>query len=450
MLFFDYAFLFVFLPLFVAVYFLIPRGARNAWILVGSLAFYAGSSFDYVPILLFSIVVDYVAGGRIARTEGTAKKLWLTVSLATNLGLLGYFKYVGLFTRTLRDVGFEGVPLLAAALPVGISFFTFQSMSYSIDLYRGRVKPARSFIDFAAFVSMFPQLIAGPIVRFEQLESELTERTHSVDKVVQGIERFILGLAKKLLLADTAAALAAPIFAAEDPSLVEAWVSMFLYSVQIYFDFSGYTDMALGLGRVLGFDLPVNFDSPYRAASFSEFWHRWHITLSTWLRDNVYVPLGGNRYGTLRTYANLMIVMLLGGLWHGASWTFLIWGGLHGAFLAIERALGLRHSDRSVPRVFVVHLLTIIAWVPFRLDDLAQVKLWWGRMFGAGPLSASLPTETWLALPAFAAIVWLFPNTNQFAGRLGPRYAPVLGVLFIVSLIVTYGRGISPFIYFRF
>lgn len=449
MLFFDYTFLFVFLPAFLLIYAILPTRAKNAWILAGSLLFYAGSSFAFLPILVFSITVDYLVGRRITASEGRGRRAWLFVSLGINLGLLGYFKYVGLFTTTLQELGLTTIPIVEAALPVGISFFTFQSMSYSIDLYRRQIEPARSFVDFAAYVAMFPQLIAGPIVRFSQIEDALVERDHSDEKLVAGVQQFILGLGKKLLLADTAAALASPIFADADPTLPEAWIAMFLFSCQIYFDFSGYTDMAIGLGRLLGFELPKNFDSPYRSASFSEFWRRWHITLSSWLRDNLYIPLGGNRYGPLRTYFSLFATMLLGGLWHGASWTFVTWGALHGAYLAVERALRAQEAPRTLPRIALVYVGTLIAWVFFRHATMDAALFWLGRMFG-GALRADLPWELWAALPILALSIWGMPNTNQFAPRLRPRHIPALGVLFAVSLWVVYGRGLSPFIYFRF
>ncbi len=347
MLFFEYSFLFVFLPCVLGVYSLLPAGRRNAWIFLASCAFYAASSWIFLPLLLGSVLVDYVAGGRIARAQSLrARRAWLTLSVAANLGVLAFFKYSGMLTSSFRALlGPDSIPLVDAALPVGISFYTFQSMSYTIDLYRGRVETARSLADFGAYVTLFPQLIAGPIVRFSHLQEQLRERIHSWERFAAGIQTFVVGLAKKLLVADTLASLSAPIFAAGHPGALDAWTAMLLFAGQIYFDFSGYSDMAIGLGRMMGFELPQNFDAPYRATSFADFWRRWHITLSTWLRDYLYIPLGGSRRGMLRTYVNLTVTMLLGGLWHGASWNFVLWGGAHGTLLAAERLL----RERGVP-----------------------------------------------------------------------------------------------------
>jgi alginate O-acetyltransferase complex protein AlgI len=454
LLFFDFAFLFGLLPVSLAAYYLAPAKARNAVFLGASAIFYAGSSFEFLPILVFSILVDYVAGGAIASTERTAfRRGWLVLSLVTNLSLLGYFKYAGLLTETLRnEFGFQSVSVVHAVLPVGISFFTFQSMSYSIDIYRERIKPARSFIDFATYVSMFPQLIAGPIIRFTEVSDALIQRTHSLDMCIRGAQRFCLGLGKKLLLADTAAALAQPIFSANDPSLPEAWVAMILFSWQIYFDFSGYSDMAIGLGRMFGFEFPENFDSPYRSRSFSMFWRRWHMTLSTWLRDNLYVPLGGNRRSTARTYLNLCATMVLGGFWHGASWNFVIWGGLHGSYLIGERILGWHRADLGVPPIFraaFVYILTVLAWVFFRVEGFHDALRWVSRMF-TGSMQANFPIELWLSLPLFAFAVWAMPNSRSLDLRIGTKHTPILGGLMMFSLWVAYGRGHSPFLYFRF
>jgi alginate O-acetyltransferase complex protein AlgI len=456
MLFHEYAFLFVFLPLNLLIYSLLPKTLRNTWLFIANCTFYASSSWFFLPLLLFTIGLDYVVGARVAVIEDEPKRRgWLLVSLITNLLTLGYFKYAGFITRSLRAIpGLEAVPILDAPLPAGISFYVFQSMSYTIDLYRRRVKRARSFRDFGAFVTLYPHLIAGPIVRYEKIETQLVSREHSADKFARGVYLFVLGLAKKLLVADTLASLADPIFKSTTPSgFLGAWTSILLYAGQIYFDFSGYSDMAIGLGRMVGFELPINFDSPYKADSFSDFWRRWHITLSSWLRDYLYIPLGGNRLGKGRTYFNLFITMFLGGLWHGASWSFAIWGMLHGAYLAIERALGdespLLRWPRSVRRLFVFGFVTI-AWVFFRIEELPKAIAWLSAMFTGRYGLGTLHAPEALALGAMFFLIWVPRNTNEMK----PSFAPVEVALatgcFALSLWVGYGRGISPFLYFRF
>jgi alginate O-acetyltransferase complex protein AlgI len=452
-LFFDYAFLFLLLPITILLHVRLPPRLRNAWLLIVSLLFYAASSLVFLPILFLSIAVDYVAGAQIAKTESLARRrVWLGASLAANLGLLGYFKYAGFLTETAQGLGLA-VPLVRAALPAGISFYTFQSMSYTIDVYRRDVARSRSAVDFAAFVTLFPQLIAGPIVRYAEVERALGDRTVTEDRAASGLFLLIVGLAKKLLVADTLAGLADPIFRG-DPGFADGWAAMILYSGQIYFDFSAYSDMAIGLGRLLGFEFPRNFDSPYKATSFRDFWRRWHITLSAWLRDYLYVSIGGNRGGLLTTCRNLMITMLLGGLWHGASWNFVLWGGLHGLYLAAERVLGERNPLLSLPllgRRAVVFVLVLLAWVPFKLPDLPSTISWWGAMLlGWGGLGA---IDGVTAAGALACLFLLFVPPNSGEWRIDLRWSQVAlaSALLVGSLFVGYGRvAPSPFLYFRF
>ncbi|NNL85009.1 MAG: MBOAT family protein [Myxococcales bacterium] len=457
MLFFEYSFLFVFLPCVLAVYYAAPPRLRNAWILAASLAFYATSSWSFLPLLLGSIAVDYLAGARIAAsTVPRTRRCWLGVSLACNLGVLAFFKYGGFFSinvNALLSLA-DRSPILALdlALPIGISFYTFQSMSYTIDLYRGRVSRVRNPVDFGAYVALFPQLIAGPIVRFSHLETQLRERVHSSSRFAHGLFTFSVGLGKKLLVADTLATLAAPLFADSTPGLLDAWAAMLLFAGQIYFDFSGYSDMAVGLGRLLGFELPVNFDAPYRATSFSDFWRRWHITLSQWLRDYLYIPLGGNRKGALRTQVNLMLTMLLGGLWHGASWNFVLWGGLHGAFLMIERgaaALGVPSPPVWLRRL-LVFAAVVVAWTPFKLETFAATEVWLLAMAGtAGVGAVQVPAA--LGVLAFLALVWMPIPRMPTTDSLGLRRAVAAACLLLISVAVGYGRiEPSPFLYFRF
>lgn len=456
MLFHEYAFLFVFLPLLLAIYHLSPDRARNLVVFAGNCVFYAASSWFFLPLLLATISVDYWIGNRLhAAPSDRARRRWLLVSLVSNLGALGYFKYIGFITSTLRGLpGLEGVPLVEAPLPAGISFYVFQSMSYTLDLYRRKVTPARSFVDFGAFVTLFPHLIAGPIVRYDNVKDQLVSRSHDAPKLASGMYLLIIGLAKKLLVADTLASLADPIFdSPADPGLLGAWASILLYSGQIYFDFSGYSDMAIGLGRLVGFELPMNFCSPYKSEGFSEFWRRWHITLSSWLRDYLYVSLGGNRRGPTRTLVNLFLTMFLGGLWHGASWNFALWGMIHGGYLAVERVLGARSPMLRWPwwaRRTFVFLAVTVAWTFFRIDHLDQSLRWIAAMFtGAGGLGTVEP-EVALALAGMMWLLWV-PRSSQ---ERSPTYSPLeLGALaacFVLSIIAGYGRGISPFLYFRF
>jgi alginate O-acetyltransferase complex protein AlgI len=455
MLFFDYSFLFLFLPLVTLVHLRLPQRLRNGWLLLTSVIFYSASSLMFLPVLAASIIVDYVTGARIARAAGPRRRrMWLALSLVVNLGFLCVFKYAAFITGTMRHLGWAAVPLIVLPLPAGISFYTFQSMSYTIDIYRRQVRPARSFTDFASFVTLFPQLIAGPIVRYARIQKSLEQRDVTSERATTGVVLLIVGLAKKLLVADTLAAASDPIFTQGSPGFIAAWVSMLLYAGQIYFDFSGYSDIAIGLGRLLGFEFPRNFDSPYQATSFSDFWRRWHITLSTWLRDYLYVPLGGNRLGTTRTSINLMVTMLLGGLWHGASWTFVLWGGLHGLFLVTERLLGDRDPRRRLPifgQRLVVFVLVTLAWVPFKLPDLASVGRWWGAMLlgrgGAGVVGAA----TLSLVAGLLGLIWLPRNSGEWRPTYRPAAVVALTGLLLVTLFVGYGRiRPSPFLYFRF
>jgi len=453
MIFFEYSFLFVFLPLVLAIYFALPKGARNSWLLVSSCVFYSFSSWTFLPVLFGSIVVNYAAGGRIARSsEPKSRKRWLLVSLVTNLGALAAFKYLGLITASLGDLfGHDPIPVIEAALPIGISFYTFQSMSYTIDIYRGQIRPAARFRDFAAFVSMFPQLIAGPIVRYAHLAPQLEQREHSTDRFASGVYRFVVGMAKKLLVADTLAKLSAPILASGQPTFVDAWIGMLLFSGQIYFDFSAYSDMAIGLGRLFGFELPENFRSPYRATSFADFWRRWHITLSSWLRDYLYIPLGGNRRGQARTYANLLVTMLLGGLWHGASWNFALWGGLHGALLAIERVCrGRLPAPPRVVREALIFLAVTALWVPFKFEALSETLLWWSAMFGGAGLG-SVGLAAGAAVALMLLLLWLPRPIGEWELRFDLPQIAYASALFIAAVSIGYGRvESSPFLYFRF
>jgi alginate O-acetyltransferase complex protein AlgI len=397
----SYLFLFYFLPLALLLYYAAPRRLKHLVLTALSYVFYGWANPLFVPLLLFSTVVDYLCGLYMARVEAESAraKRALAISICTNLGLLGFFKYFNFGVDNLNALalatGLESLRLdtaLRVTLPLGISFYTFQSMSYTWDVYRGRAAAITNFIDFACYVSMFPQLVAGPIIRFSEVADQLRARTHTVTKFARGVAFFSVGLSKKVLLANPCGKIADLAFDAGALTVLDAWYGVTAYAFQIYFDFSGYSDMAIGLGLMLGFVFPKNFDSPYISQSITEFWRRWHISLSTWLRDYLYVPLGGNRKGPVRTYVNLFLVMLLGGLWHGASWNFVVWGGLHGTFLAFERMQGKTAPYWRLPapaRVAITFVVVLITWVFFRAADLPAAGRYLSAMLGLADVPAS-------------------------------------------------------------
>lgn len=466
MLFNSYEFPFCFLPIvLIGYYLLLPQRARLPFLTVLSYVFYGWWDYRFCALMLTSTVIDYVSGLLIHRApDARHRRLWIVVSVFANLFLLGFFKYFDLGARTINAVAsWVGassplVSLLHITLPVGISFYTFQSMSYSIDIYRGIVKPARSFMEFACYVSLFPQLVAGPIIRYKDLADQMVSRTHTLEKAALGASFFIVGLAKKVILADGVAPVVDHVFGLALPGALEAWAGIFAYAMQIYFDFSGYSDMAVGLGFMLGFQFPQNFDSPYKAVSITDFWRRWHMSLSTWLRDYLYIPLGGNRNGPVRTFINLFLTMLLGGLWHGANWTFVIWGAYHGVLLAFERLMGKRGLARGP--VFlqraVTFLLVLFGWVLFRCSTLEQARAMFAGLFGLnGAGLAILPWFEGFCLPAVmlavtAAIAWGFRNTWEIRWRMGFWLAVALGALFVACVGVILVNSSSPFLYFQF
>ncbi len=466
MLFNSYEFLFVLLPLTLAGYFLLfPKPWRHAWLTLCSLVFYGWWDYRYCGLLLLAITIDYMAGGRIAAaTDPARKKRWLLVSICSDMGMLGFFKYFDLGARTVNAaMGLLGaehpvIPLLHLVLPVGISFYTFQSMSYSIDIYRGNARPARSFIDFACYVSLFPQLVAGPIVRYHELDNQLRQRTHTWAKAGAGITLFVLGLAKKVLLADGVAPIADWGFAQSTIGFAGAWSSLLAYTCQIYFDFSGYSDMAVGLGLMLGFQFPQNFNSPYQSLSITEFWRRWHISLSSWLRDYLYVTLGGNRKGPVRTYINLFLTMLLGGLWHGANWTFVIWGAYHGVLLAMERMNHKRSLGWWLPRPLQMgftFMLVMVGWLLFRapsLDVFARLARGMSGFNGWGSAYAFADAGAlqWGILLFSLILVFAARNTWEVRWQPSRRLALGLALLFLVCVAVFLVNTSSPFLYFQF
>ena len=481
MVFSSTIFLFFFLPLTLLAYFVVgPRG-RNAILLAASLLFYAWGETVYLLVMLFSIAANYLFGRLIdhARQRGRRGGLAFACAVATNLGLLGFFKYANFLVDNLNPVlpvlGLAPMDIGRVHLPIGISFFTFQALSYIIDLYRNETTVQRSLLNFALYKALFPQLIAGPIVRYRDVAREIEQRTVSLDDFASGVQRFIIGLGKKVLIANVMGRAADTIFAtpAETLPATLAWTGAIAFMLQIYFDFSGYSDMAIGLGRMFGFHFLENFNYPYIARSVREFWRRWHISLSTWFRDYLYIPLGGNRHGPVRTGANLLLVFLLCGLWHGASWTFLIWGVYHGIFLVLERVPAVRRLlDRlpaPVQHAYVL-LVVLVGWVFFRADTFAHALAYLQAMvdFSRPPLFNSqlfLALNNEFSLTLAAAVIGSTPVFMLLQRwRTGRPIVPApamrwlaataqvgsLGFVLVYSIAAVLGGAHNPFLYFRF
>lgn len=443
------------------------RRHRNAFLTIASYVFYGWWEPWFVLLMMFSTILDYVCGGIIGAPAASqrARRVALIAAICGDLGLLAFFKYYTFtadnLNRLLGVMGSGSLPLLHVALPIGISFYTFESLSYTIDVYRGVVKPARTFSDVSCFVSLFPHLVAGPIVRYNILAEQIAHRDHTLEKFNCGLALFILGFAKKILLANPMGNVADAVFPAASPLPLDAWVGVIAYAFQIYFDFSGYSDMAIGLGRMFGFIIPKNFASPYRAESITDFWRRWHISLSTWLRDYLYLPLGGNRRGPRRTYLNLALVMLLGGLWHGANWTFVVWGAYHGALLAFERWRGKMTAYQFLPRparVAMTFVLVLFSWVLFRSPSLPHALRYLGAMFGAVPvdsasvlLSAELYTPDRLTILLVCAMLsFQSLEVYDWVEQLSWRKALALAPLFLLAAGAMFTQAFNPFLYFQF
>ena len=471
MVFSSHIFLFYFLPLSLLAYYLVPRRGRNLVMTGLSYIFYGWSNPLFTLLMLVSTLIDYCCGliiGLADPADRRRRKLGVVVSIVSNLSLLGFFKYTGFAMESYNQLftligieGFDPLPVLSFLLPLGISFYTFQSMSYSIDVYRGDAKCIRNFLDFACFVAMFPQLVAGPIIRFQEVADQLAGRVHSFEKFARGVAFFSLGMAKKVLLANSCGKIADIAFAAGTLHWLDSWFGIVAYAFQIYFDFSGYSDMAIGLGLMFGFVFAKNFDSPYRSASITEFWQRWHISLSTWLREYLYIPLGGNRRGETRTAINLAIVMLLGGLWHGASWNFVIWGAIHGVLLGLERSFGKKPLYANLPKVLRISLtffFVLIAWVFFRAKTFSAALDYLGSMFSLAQVpETSLLLDGLLYTPynlvamlVAGLIVWRAPQTWEWSKDLGSGKIAVVVAIFVAAVAVLSMQSYNPFIYFNF
>ena len=462
MVFSSILFLFRFMPAAFAIYYLVPRRFKNFTLLVLSLIFYSWGEAKYFPIMIASTVVDYTASGLIEshRDNKLICRLGLIYSMVFNLGMLGFFKYTNFFVGNLNALFGLSLPTISFVLPLGISFYTFQTMSYTIDVYLGKVKAERNIIDFGAFVVLFPQLIAGPIVRYTDINRELKERQINLPQIQDGIKLFILGLGSKVLIANNVGALWTEIEAIGagegflSISTPLAWMAVFAYSLQIYFDFSGYSLMAIGLGKMLGFEFPKNFDFPYISRSFTEFWRRWHMTLGSWFREYLYIPLGGNRVSRPRLYFNLFVVWAATGFWHGASWNFIFWGLFFFVFLVIER-MGFkqvleRHSAFS--HVYVIFFL-LLSWALFAVTDLGMLGDLFTRMFvPAGGVDwiyylrnyiVVFILGTVLSTPALTGLYLRLEKNNVFC-------LIFFGTIFLASTAYLVDATYNPFLYFRF
>ena len=452
MVFSSLTFLCFFLPLTVGVYYLCPPKGRNVVLLAASLLFYAWGEPKYVLLMLGSIAANYVFGLLIG--AGRRKRLWLILSICFNLAMLGLFKYADLLVRTFNDLTRGHVQLLGLALPIGISFYTFQAMSYTIDVYRGAVKVQKNPIDFGAYISMFPQLIAGPIVRYSEIEDRMKRRSVTPEAFAAGLCRFAVGLGKKVLLANQLGKLW-ELASGGTPSALLAWLGALAFTLQIYFDFSGYSDMAIGLGTIFGFRFPENFRYPYQAKSVTDFWRRWHITLSTWFREYLYIPLGGNRRGPARQLLNLAIVWALTGLWHGAAWNFLLWGLYYFVLLALEKVFLLRQLEKlpaAAGRLWTL-LAVLFGWMLFACEGKA-LPAYLGALFGANGTLGDMDLYYLLKYAALLAISALTATElpHRLWDRVRPFWPRALGaaVLLVLSLSFLIGDSYNPFLYFRF
>ncbi len=466
MLFSSIPFLYYFLPLTLLCYFLAPRRAKNAVLLLFSLVFYAWGEPKYVLFMVASILQGYLFGRLVEKYRNYPRrsKLFLTVSVLFSLLLLGYCKYADFFIRSFNAVTGLSVPLLRVALPIGISFYTFQILSYVVDVYRGTVAAQRNLIDLGTYIAMFPQLIAGPIVRYADIEPQLKERRSTPDMIAAGAQRFVLGLAKKVLIANVLYQLITVYKSTTQPSVLYSWMYAAAYMLHIYFDFSGYSDMAIGLGKIFGFHFAENFNYPYISRSATEFWRRWHMSLGSWFRDYVYIPMGGNRVAPARRYFNILVVWILTGLWHGADWNFVLWGLFFAVFLIMEKGFLLKPLQKlPVLSHLYTLLLVAVSFVIFDSAGLSEAATHLGRMFGAGGIPL-VTGEALYYLGSYAvtfiiAIIGATPFPTRMAKQLsegkGGRALSILApaaLVLVLAVVTAYlvDGSFNPFLYFRF
>jgi alginate O-acetyltransferase complex protein AlgI len=464
MIFSSLTFIFVFLPLVLIAYYLLPRRFKNLCLFVFSLVFYAWGEPVSVFLMLFTTAFDYLAGFVIDKYRNERKKAraFLIFSICVNLGLLGYFKYSALLVSTCNAITGLSFPVPEVALPIGISFYTFESLSYTIDVYRGEAPIQRNIIDFGTYISFFPHLVAGPIVRYEYLADQLHNRRETVEKFTAGSTRFLIGLFKKVLIANNLAQLADKVQYMGNPSMLSAWLGALAFTFQIYFDFSGYSDMAIGLGGMFGFTLPENFNYPYISHSVAEFWRRWHITLGSWFREYVYIPLGGNRCSRLKNVRNLAVVWVLTGIWHGASWNFAMWGAYYGILIICEK-LFLQKWLEKIPVFFrwlYSFVIVVIGWVFFSYLDISKAFAMVAAMFGFAASGADklglYSLITYLPILIIAAfcstpLVGKLTDKLRKSGKVGTVIWFVgFACLFVASLSLLVDNSYNPFLYFRF
>ncbi|MEN0005537.1 MAG: MBOAT family protein [Bacteroidota bacterium] len=473
MVFSSLYFLLYFLPIFLLFYYASPKKAQNVVALLASCFFYAWGEPEFIIIIITSLILDFYLVQLIEVSRGLRKKRLLALTIILNVGLLVVAKYLNFFVDNINGIaqlfGGEGIRMARIALPIGISFITFQKISYVLDCHQGRSKPLQRFEDYALYILLFPQLIAGPIVRFNEIASQLQDRSahEHIDDRLAGLFRFLIGLAKKVLIANSVGLVVDDIFshAPDQLNTVTAWVGIIAYSFQIYFDFSGYSDMAIGLARMLGFRFPENFNFPYIAQNITEFWRRWHITLSNWMRDYLYIPLGGNRVSKRRLYFNLCAVFLISGLWHGAAWTFIFWGAFHGLFLILDRLflVDWLKGLGKVPSVLITYLIVLLGWVFFRSPDFSYAFAYIGLLFSfsGNALLVVTGAKFWffMLLAVTFSFMGVFNSVEQAGNRffenelhLGWLSAKALFCALIStwSLLEIFASGFNPFIYFQF
>ncbi len=482
MVFSSFLFLFCFLPLCLACYFITPKKFKNLSLLFWSLVFYVWGAFEFFPIFIASCLVDFVIAKIIYRKEKIKdKNFWIIISLILNLGLLGFYKYSNFFIHELNDIlfsfGIPKIPWNSVILPIGISFITFQKISYLVDIYRNTTEPAEKFTDYLLYISLFPQLIAGPIVRYKDIAEQIKTRIISIEDVKYGSARFCLGLSKKILLADTLGNIATNVNGLGESSMTicYAWLGVICYGIQLYFDFSGYSDMAIGLGRIFGFKFLENFDRPFISQNFTEFWKRWHISLSRFMKDYLYIPLGGNRVSKIRGYLNLWIVFLVSGFWHGVNWTYLFWGAYHGLFLTIDKMGWLEKTKKigesnigKIFNIFLTFFFMQIGWAFFKSNSIHEAFRYLGYMFNIPkyweatiyPIQSRVIHNEGIFIFVVAIIILLIPlipNSDKIIEKIKKYFYENSFVWFsycVVSLIVCSiiisATKFTPFIYFQF
>lgn len=464
MLFSSIPFLFYFLPCVLILYFISPKPLKNTVLLITSLVFYAWDKPKFALIMVAAIALGYIFGLLIEKfREKPLGKVFLVLSVGSSVGMLGFFKYTDFFISSFNSVSGLAVPLTGIALPIGISFYTFQILSYTVDVYRGDVAAQKNPISLAAYVAMFPQLIAGPIVRYSDIEKQLVSRPHNFDAAAQGIRRFVLGLGKKILIANSLGELCDVFKASDDKSVLFYWLYAIAFALHIYFDFSGYSDMAIGMGKVFGFDFLENFNYPYISGSVTEFWRRWHMSLGTWFRDYVYIPLGGNRVSKIKWLRNIFIVRLLTGFWHGAAWNFIVWGLYFAVLLVLEKLWLKKYLDKSkVLRHIYVMILVVISFVIFNAADMGEAMRYIAAMFGFGNVPAF--SAEWLyylrsyAVVIAVAVIGSTPLPKKIFSRLSEKHEKIfniaepvvlIGLMLVMTAYLVDG-SFNPFLYFRF